>query len=199
MSLVKHFNGKLDELWRKRTAELRALAVPRGQGRPAILTKATRQTLTDDLLETASELLLKREGSAQLREVTVRRSRRHIKGWGHDKRFKHIIEWAKDTCDGPIVYAFWRGTRCLYVGKGESWRRLRGYAKHMYLTQTTRIEVFCVRGMSNLGKAECLTKHLFNPRDNKNKPARAKWGKDCPICKKHDRIRSEVATLFRFK
>ncbi|HUT58966.1 MAG TPA: hypothetical protein VNA25_14050 [Phycisphaerae bacterium] len=85
------------------------------------------------------------------------------------------------------------------MGKGLTWRRLRRYDKSAYLKDATRLEVFLIKGKSQLAKAECLATHMFRPRDNRMKPAKAKWGKACPICKKHDLIRRELATLFRMK
>jgi hypothetical protein len=82
------------------------------------------------------------------------------------------------------------------VGKGERWTRLRGYEKSIYLQHADLLEVYLVRGVSQLPKVECLTKHLYDPRDNKAKPARKKWGKRCPLCKVHDQIRGELRSLF---
>jgi hypothetical protein len=199
MSLARRFNRRLDDLWHARTAGLRALVVPRKQGRPVVLTKRLRQKLTDDLLETATDLLLRREGKEEFHATLSDRMRRHIKGRGVSARYDRLIGWARERCAGPIVYVFWQGRQCLYVGKGKSWRRLRNYAKSVYLAKATRLDVFCMRGKSYLGKAECLATHLFAPRDNKKKPARSKWGKACPICKKHDQIRAELAALFRLR
>jgi len=67
------------------------------------------------------------------------------------------------------------------------------------LLQATCAEVFCVAGQSQLGKAECLATHLFNPRDNKMKASKVKWGKACPICKKHDQVRRDLKALFKMK
>jgi len=110
-----------------------------------------------------------------------------------------MLDWAGSSLSGPIVYGFWKGNRCLYIGKGGSWRRLKSYEKSAYLLQATRIKAFCIKTKSQLAKAECLATHLFNPRDKKMKPAKVKWGKKCPICRKHDEVRRQVQNLFRLK
>ena len=199
MSLSKQFNRTLDELWHRRTAELRALAVPRGQGQPLAFSKKIRQRRTDRLLDVATRLLLKREGIRAFKNIVAERRLRFVKGYGLDDRFHHLLDWAKKECAGPIVYAFWRGRKCLYVGKGASWRRLHRYDKSAYLLEATCLEVFCIQGKSHLPQAECLATHLFKPRDQKIKPAKAKWGKKCPVCKKHDQIRMQLKALFRLK
>jgi hypothetical protein len=67
----------------------------------------------------------------------------------------------------------------------------------MYLREANWINVFMVRGPSHVAKVECLATHLYEPRDRQVKPARVKWGKECPICRKHDHIREELQHLFK--
>lgn len=199
MGLSKQFSNKLEGLWRRRTAELRALVIPRGVGQPPKFSRQVRDRLIIQLLEDATRLLLQREGRSKFREVASPRRLRQIKGHGLLKRGGNLLKWAEKELKGPIVYCFWKGGKCLYVGKGETWRRLKSYEKSAYLLQATCIKVFLVKSKSQLGKAECLATHLFRPRDEKVKPAKAKWGKACPICQKHDSIRSELNTLFKMK
>jgi hypothetical protein len=199
MALAKQFSNKLEGLWKRRTAELRALVIPRGVGQPQKFSRRVRDRLINKLLEDATGVLLQREGRSEFRAVASHRRLWQIKGHGLLKRGASLLGWAEAKLNGPIVYCFWRKKRCLYVGKGETWRRLTSYQKSAYLLQATCIEVFLVRNKSQLAKAECLATHLFEPRDKKVKPARAKWGKACPICRKHDSIRSELKTLFKMK
>ena len=198
MSLAKHFARKLDELWKRRTATLRATVIPRGVGQPAKFTRQVRERLINDLLDDATHLLLKRHGRAEFKRVIVRRQLKQLKGHGLLNRADNLLNWAESHLAGPIVYSFWRGNKCLYVGKGKNWRRLRSYGRSAYL-HAQCIEVFQVASKSQLGKAECLATHLFEPRDKKVKPAKVKWGKSCPICKKHDEVRMSLKALFKMK
>jgi hypothetical protein len=199
MAMAKHFSNKLDELWRRRTASLRALVIPRGAGAPPKFSRSVRERLIEDLLADSTKILLAREGKAALKAVTASHHLKHIKGHGLLKRGKNLLGWAKAALHGPIVYAFWRGKKCLYVGKGASWKRLKSYEKSVYLMHSGSIEVFCITTKGQLGKAECLATHLFEPRDKKVKPAKVKWGKACPICRKHDLVRTELTALFKIK
>ena len=199
MALAKQFSRKLDHLWKLRTADLRALVIPRGVGQPAKFSRRVRERHIDQLLDDATEVLLKREGRGEFKKVTIGRHLRQIKGRGLLDRGNNLLQWAEEKLRGPIVYAFWRRRKCLYVGKGESWKRLRIYHKSAYLLQAQCVEVFRVAGMSQLPKAECLATHLFKPRDRKVRPARVRWGKACPICRKHDLIRYELKTIFKMK
>ena len=199
MALTKQFSNKLNDLWKRRTATLRALVIPQGVGKPTTFTKKVRDRLIVSLLEDASRILVKRDGKSEFLKVKRHRHLRTIKGHGINKRAERMLNWARTKLTGPIIYSFWKGRNCLYVGKGESWRRLKNYDKSIYLKEADSIEVYCITTQGNLGKAECLATHLFEPRDNKVKAAKTKWGKSCPICRKHDQMREELANIFRIK
>lgn len=199
MALTTQFANRLDELWTRRTANLRALVIPRGAGKPAGFSRQHRKRSVNKLLDIATEVLLKRDGKREFKRLCESRFLKRIKGRGLLDRGERLVHWARETLSGPIVYAFWRGRQCLYVGKGKSWKRLRSYIRSAYLYSADCIEVFCIEGRSQVAKAECLATHLFEPRDKRVKPARVKWGKACPICRKHDDIRHELKTLFRMR
>lgn len=199
MSLEKQFHNKLEGLWKRRTGKLRALVIPRNVGQPQIFTKRVRDKQISGLLKDSTRLLLNREGVREFRKVAPHRRLWQIKGHGLVSRGRNLVRWAESKLTGPIIYSFWRGTKCLYVGKGLTWKRLRSYDKSAYLQSANCIKVFLVTNKSQLGKAECLATHLFEPRDQKVKPAKEKWGKECPICRKHDAFRDELNSLFKMK
>ena len=99
---------------------------------------------------------------------------------------------------GPIVYAFWKGKKCLYVGKGAKPTRLLTHRKS-YGREAESVELWFVRSKSFLPQAECLATHLFQPRDLAMRPSRAAWGKKCPVCVRHDEIRRELSGLFAMR
>jgi hypothetical protein len=198
MALTKQFSKKLDQLWKRRIADFRSLVVP-SWGAILKFTRSRRDAMINDILEIASRIVLKREGHREFDRVVVGRRLRMIKGRGLLERGDNLVGWAREKLRGPIVYAFWRRRKCLYVGKGESWRRLTSYRKSAYMIEATCLEVFLVSGKSNLAKVECLATHMFNPRDIKAMPAEVRWGKTCPVCEKHDRIRSELRAIFKMR
>jgi hypothetical protein len=199
MALAKQFVRKLDNLWTRRTSELRAMVIPRGVGKPTAFSRQLRERLINRLLDDATKLLLRREGKKEFFEVVSQRHLRQIKGRGLMQRGRNLISWARAKFSTPIIYSFWKGKKCLYVGKAANWRRLRGYERSAYLLGASAVEIFTVGSKSQLCKAECLATHLFAPRDLKVKPARVKWGKACPICRKHDRVHRELKMLFKIK
>jgi hypothetical protein len=168
------------------------------QGAPKKYSKTIRDRLKKKILLAASAVLVNEHAENELAKAVVRRRLRFINGFGLTNRFDKLYRWARRRLDGPIVYAFWRGKKCLYVGKGKSYRRLKHYDKSVYLWHANALEVWQIKSKNRLPRAECLAIHLFKPRDNKQKKAaKVKWGKACPICKRHDEIASATSSLLR--
>jgi len=136
----------------------------------------------------ADAIVTKQGAAEELRAVTKYEKRRTIKGHGTEARFARVITWAEAKLTGAIVYSFWRKKNCLYVGKGDSWKRLRSYHKSIYLHHANLLKILGITSNSQVGKAECLVKHLYKPRDNKIDPAKTKWSKACPVCKAKKRF-----------
>ena len=199
MSSAKQFSDKLDELWRRRTASLRSHVIPQGVGKPLVFSKPVRQKFVNELLDDASAILIRRDARRELNKITASRHLKHVRGHGLKRRAENMLAWAESALSRAVVYGFWKGRRCLYIGKGGSWRRLKNYEKSAYLLQATQIKAFCVTTPSQLAKAECLATHLFDPRDKKMNPAKVKWGKKCPVCREHDYVRQQVQNLFKLK
>ena len=196
MALHTQFRRKLDHLWQRQTAEIHALLKPK-RGRPLAFTRTARNRMIGDLLELAAAILRRRLARDSFAETLLDRRLFHLKGRGQRARGESLVEFAK-TLSGPIVYAFWRGRRCLYIGKGLKPTRLAFHRKS-YGREADAVEVFFVRSKSFLPKAECLATHLLDPRDFAMRPARAAWGKKCPVCVRHDRIRRELFGLFAMR
>lgn len=194
MALHTQFHRTLDKLWERRTDDLRALVKPK-VGMRLGFTRKLRNKMIRELLRIASAILVRKVAKRELYDLVVARKLRRIRGRGLDGRGKDLVAFAR-RLRGPIIYAFWRGKRCLYVGKGKTPSRLAGYQRHSFQTRADSVEVFSISTKSQLPKAECLAVHLFTPRHNRVKPAREKWGKKCPVCKRHDEIKRMLSTLF---
>lgn len=198
MALKTKFVQVLDDAVERRTEQLRRLVISPNQGAPKKYTRTVRDRLKKKILLAASAVLVNEYATKELAKTVVRRRLRFIKGHGLTDRFDRLYRWAERKLDGPIVYAFWRGRKCLYVGKGKSRRRLRHYDKSVYLWHANALEVWQIKSKNRLPRAECLAIHLFKPRDNKQKKAaKVKWGKACPICKLHDDIAIATNSLLR--
>jgi hypothetical protein len=198
LALKTKFLRVLDDAVERRTEQLRRLVVSPNQGAPKKYIRTIRDRLKKRILLAASTVLVNEHSENEIARTVVRRRLRFIKGFGLANRFERLYMWAARKLDGPIVYAFWRGKKCLYVGKGKSYRRLKHYDKSVYLWHANALEVWQIKSKSRLPRAECLAIHLFKPRDNKQKKAaKVKWGEVCPICKRHDEIASATSSLLR--
>jgi hypothetical protein len=198
LALKTKFVRVLDDAVERRTEQLRRLVVSPNQGAPKKYTRTIRDRLKKRILLAASAVLVNEHAEHEIAKTVLRRRLRFIKGFGLTNRFDRLYGWAERKLQGPIVYAFWRGKKCLYVGKGKSYRRLKHYDKSVYLWHASALEVWQIKSKSQLPRAECLAIHLFKPRDNKQKKAaKVKWGKVCPICKRHDEIASATSSLLR--
>jgi hypothetical protein len=92
MALEKQFARKLDALWRRRTASLRATVIPRGVGQPPKFTRQVREGFINDLLDDATALLLKKHGREEFNKVVVARRLKQMKGYGLLKRAENLLD-----------------------------------------------------------------------------------------------------------
>ena len=195
----RKFLRLLDDLWLRRTRDLRRVVTGPGVASKKKFTKEMRNKQRDKMLDAAYDALLKKYGKKELYQVTDKCHKRYIKGYGIQDRFERMWTWVERKLSGPIVYAFWRGDRCLYVGKGNTPDRLWSYKRSIFLKEAKFLEVWEVCTRSALPKAECLATHLFEPKHNDVMPARKKWSKKCPICSKMRKIKREIRSLFKMK
>jgi len=198
MAHATEFLHLLDDAIERRVQSIRRLVVP-GLGAPKLFTKLIRNRMRNRLLESATAILVRKIASKEFKKLVKRRRLRSIQGYGLDGRFEHIYRWARRMLRGPIVYAFWSDGKCLYVGKGESYKRLKAYKKSAYLYQAGHLETWQIKTISRLPAAEGLAIHLHDPRDNKKKAAKKKWGRKCPVCIRHDELKDELNSLLRLK
>jgi hypothetical protein len=198
MALATEFLRLLDRAMKRRTDAMRRLVIPT-KGAPKKMNKRVRDSLRADLLDSASQLLVREKARKEFQRLATPRQLRFIAGHGIRKRFDNLYSWARENLHGPVIYSFWKGSRCLYVGKGKSYRRLSAYKGHHYLTVADSLKVWQVRSKNKVPSAECLAVHLFRPRFNENKPAKVKWGKKCPVCRSHDELKEDLDSLLRLK
>lgn len=200
MAHTKRFEEKLDDLWRRRTANIRSL-VRKRRGPPQQFSKESREEGIGELQDIATDILLSRGAWEEFGKLVVSTRRNRISR-GESKDTNRLLSWASRVASGPTVYSFWKKKRCLYVGKAEKLKsRLSQYmgAKSAYITTGMTIKVHVIKRIGQLGKAECLAIHLFKPSDNRKKAAHRKWGRACPICSTHDLIKGELQSLFKMK
>lgn len=194
MARHTQFHRKLDKLWKRRTDDLRALIKPK-VGTRLRFTRKLRNDTIKELLEIAADILTRKVARHELDDLIVERKRRRIRGRGLDGRGKDLVAFSRQL-RGPIIYMFRQGKQCLYVGKGRKPSRLASYQRHAFSTKAGSVEVFSIPSKSQLPKAECLATHLLDPRHNRVRPARVKWSKKCPVCRRLREIKHVLSALF---
>lgn len=200
MAYTKQFESKLNDLWHRRIAYVRSLVLRR-QGTPKVFSKQFREKCISELQKIATRVLL-RQGAKKEYHKVVSHSRRNKISPREAHDTERLLLWAEKHGATPTIYSFWRGSKCLYVGKAENFvSRFRQYvgAKSRYLGTGVTIKAHFIKRRSQLGQAECLAIHLFEPMYNKMKAAHRAWGKSCPVCKVHDQIKDELQSLFSIR
>lgn len=195
---AKRFSRLLDELWQRRTRDLRRKVTGPGKVPSKKFSTGIRDKQVEKMLDAAYDALVRRLAKKEFNWVVADSHQRHLKGSIRD-RFDRVWSLVKTRLKGPIVYAFWRGDKCLYVGKGKSPKRLRSYRMSVQLREADLLEVWEVPYLSELSRAECLAVHLFEPAHNENMPAQEKRARKCPICRELVKIENELWSLFRMK
>ena len=196
MALRTEFLRKLKRVMEYRTDSIKRMVIP---GVAKKWDRKKRDKLRRELLDSASQVLVREIARKEFKKLVHNRRPRSISGRGIQNRFDHVFSWARRNLHGPIVYSFWKGSRCLYVGKGRSYKRLRGYRGSIYLMVADSLKAWRVKSRNKLASAECLAVHLFNPSRNENHPAKVKWGKRCPVCRRHRGLKNGLDSLLRLK
>lgn len=125
MAINTQIRRKLDKIWRRWTAPLlRDLGMLK-QGPPLRFDRRIRDREIEELLEMVTRKICKEQAWRELKR-SARKPRLHrFRGFGWRERSRRMLLWADGLRDGPMIYSFWKGRKCLYVGKGGASGRLR--------------------------------------------------------------------------
>ncbi len=196
MALFTEFDRELNALWQDRIAKTRSL-LKKPKGRPKSFSQKDRDKRIGRLKELAASILTKEKARSELQKIaSFPPKRKSLRG---NHRYDKMLTWAKNF-SGPIVYSFWRKKKCLYIGQSESAKqRMPNYRNNTILNKADRLKVHVIRRKTELGKAECLAIHLYNPSGNRADPPKKKYDKRCPVCCKIKKIIEDIDSLFRMK
>jgi hypothetical protein len=206
--MAKHaalaFNRELEDIFQRRTHWLRARISKPGPGRAPAFSRATVTRGIHRLQALASECLAKQYARREFDEAVDQRKQWHItsrKGRGWREKKKAFGSWyARKIDHRNCVYVFWHKTRCLYVGKTIRGRgRPQSHFSKIWFPRVTRVDIYSTSQRSQIPRLECLAIHRFNPSENRQKAAKTKWTKKCPVCAVHGEIRKELRRIFSLK
>lgn len=198
------FRQELDKLFKRRTHWLRTSIEGSRPGAPLSLSRGHVKNSIATLQQLASDALAD-DLARQDFEVGVRERRswhcKRGKGRGVDRKRTAFNSWFDNKLGtGVYVYVFWRGRRCVYVGKTrQSGRRISSHFEKHWFASITRVDVYRASGRRVLPALECLAIHRFQPARNKFRAERRKWTRKCALCTLHRQIDQELSEIFRLR
>jgi hypothetical protein len=201
--LAKKFDTELVELFRDRTHALRA-QIWLAPGAVATVTKTRIQKSIEKLQDIAETAALRSRASMRIfRDYDYKRQwhPKKNKGFGRAAKRRTFKAWYdQHITTKNCVYVFWKGKRCLYVGRtlNGKGRPSSHFEKHWF-SQATRIDVYAFDRKRSVPRFECMLTHRHAPSYSRMKPASKKFYTRCPVCEMRQHIRNEVKSLFRLK
>lgn len=159
-------------------------------------TREYRNKRIGRLMDVAQKIIL-REAKFKLSECISSPRKKYYVG-PNRSRGVEIYSWARATFPkGPILYSFWKGPKCVYVGKGKNHGRIADYKKSKYMDRSvaTHIRISSITGHSYSHLAEHLAYRIYVPKENVNEPARVKFNKRCILCRKEEKIKRVLEGL----
>jgi|SRR5208282_332164 len=197
------FERVLLKLFRTRTHELRSRIWPTSGLAPTLTRKRVRGSI--EALRNIAEVDYLRSKNARkiLSDYDHKRQwhSKKGKGFGISAKKRSFKNWyGKRITTKNCVYAFWNGSRCLYVG-----RTLRGkgrptshFEKHWF-GKATRVDVYGFKGRKDVPRFECMLTHKRKPSYSRMRPSSKRYYTPCPICEGRKFIGNEVRWMFRLR
>jgi len=120
--------------------------------------------------------------------------------WKREDARSWIMDEIEQGAKKNFIYILRKGRKCLYVGQTtKGGRRFRGHHKSNPWVRANRIEIRSPKNIRQLDSLECMSIHLYSPYYNKAL-VRRQWGRSqCEICKKLDKVQSELEFTFTLK
>jgi len=202
MSKSVEFNKTLLRLFEHRSDWLLHVIGKRRPGAPPAFGRKKLQRAIQNLQTIASASLASKLAKTEFANAVVGKKKAwHVRGRGAEGKRSVFNKWFEEHIPyRSVIYVFWKGRRCLYVGKTRHGRgRPSAHFDRNWFSRVTRIDVYAVKGKRSLPSMECLAIHRFQPSKNKNKAQSAKWTKKCPLCRVHRSIKSGVESIFKRK
>jgi hypothetical protein len=203
MAAVNQFERALNQLFARRTAWLHKAVGRKRPGTLPVFSKAKVQPRIAALARSARDILLKKRARSEFKEVVAGRRSWQVrrKGFGFRAKRAKFKRWYEDQIGKQnCIYIFWSGRRCVYVGKTIRGKgRPAGHFEKIWFPCVTRIDIYPVRRRSQVPMAECLAIDMFDPRENRNRAAKVRYSKRCPVCAAVKDIERELRSLFRFR
>jgi|ERR1044072_4004496 hypothetical protein len=200
---ARFFERELLKLFRARTHELRSYMWPISGGPPVLSKKKVTRSI-QKLKNIAQEDYLKSKEARSILIDYAKKRQWHPKkgkGTGWLAKRRAFQEWYEQRITTRnCVYAFWRRSQCLYVGRtlNGKGRPTSHFEKHWF-GQTTRIDIYGFDRKRDVPRYECMRTHQWGPSYPRNKPSKKRYSAHCPVCQGRRKIEDEVRRMFRLR
>src|ERR1022692_1716105 len=161
------FENELSDLFRARTHSLRSYMWPSAGPAPTISPKKIGISIRR--LQTIAETDYLKSKSARgiLRSYDYKRQwhSKKGKGFGRPAKRRSFKRWyEKHITTKNCVYAFWNGSRSLYVGRplNGKGRPTSHFEKHWF-GQATRVDIVGFERKREVPRYECMLTHKYDP------------------------------------
>lgn len=198
---VSHFNAELNKLFLDRTYWLRNGVGGATSKRPPKINRKKINRAISRLQDLASDAIAHDQAKSEFAKLVIRKKQWQVKGYGRDGKRAKFDRWFDRHLNARnFVYIFWKGPKCLYVGKTEGGNgRPQQHFEKWWFGWATRVDIHVVSARTQVLKLECLAKHRFLPTYNKIDPPTRTWYKKCPVCSLHALIHDEMRRIFALK
>jgi hypothetical protein len=197
------FDTELLKLFRKRTHYLRASLWPR-PGKAPQLNRESIQKARRKLQDIAVKDYIRSKDAKIIFDSYEEKRRWHPKkgkGFGRATKKRAFNRWYdRKRLNRNCVYAFWDGSKCLYVGRtlNGKGRPSSHFEKHWF-GRATRLDIFAFRIKSQVPMFECMLSHHYDPVHARKKPSSKPYTAHCPVCSGKKRIKDEINRIFRLR
>ena len=202
MARKKEFERALQKLMHRRTAWLRSAVGQRQRGFPLSFTRATVEPEILSLTRIARKILTDQQARKEFSQgVNGRKRQWHVRGHGIKVKRREFMDWY-DKKIGHLncIYVFWSGRQCKYVGRTLGGKgRPAGHFEKYWFRSVTRVDVYKAWKPSLIPMLECLAMDMFDPSHNRNRAAKRKYAKRCPVCSTEKAIKTELKRIFRLR
>jgi len=207
LGIERKIDKIMDEMWERRENQILQPLGIKSDGARKRWDKKIRQKKIKELIGLIEEYFIYKN---------PRLIRRYFDSWEHlskqyirlkgtaDRKREMARDWLdNETAKGAkksLVYILWKGRNCLYVGQSiKGGRRFRGHHKFNPWNRANRLEVLSPGNARLLDLVECMSIHIHCPYYNEGPVRRQKGRISCEICKKLEKVRTELKFTFALK
>jgi hypothetical protein len=202
MSFANQFEDELLQLFHARTHQLKSYMWPTVGAAPQLTQKRVRKGIESLQSLAVADYLRSKDAKHILASYDHKRQwqPKRGKGFGARPKASNFKACYDKINTKNCVYAFWNGSRCLYVGRTLSGKgRPTSHFQKFWFGASTRIDIFGFDRKRDVPRFECMLTHRWEPVHSRVTPASKKYYSVCPVCAGMEFVEDQVKWLFRLR